>query len=1146
MEKKQNSKFGEKIKSEKFWATIVMLVLIAAGLLITFYLEKNPPDATEGAEGAAPKTLRINEYSVSNQNAFRDGDWNSPDWVEIYNYGNSPIWLGDVYFSDDMEDPGKFLLPDETLQPGSYLLILASGETEADDGYIRAPFKLGKDDKNILLFSSEQVLDSRELAHMPTDISAGYAADGTFGYFARPTPGGENISQVYASYDITPENPYENILIINEYLASNTYGLTDAEGAASDWIELYNPTENTVFLGDIYISDDDTRPDKYLLPDIELGAGEYLLIYASGSESGTAGEIHTPFKLGSGDKKLTLAHKSGYIINQCEIIELPADVSAGLGADGTFGFFGTPTPGRANTSPLSNSMEIAADYTPVSQLVINEWMPNNQFGILDADGDASDWLEIFNPAQEAVALSGYALTDDAENLFKWEFPEGAVIEPEGYLIVFLSGKERPEGSELHASFSLSGGETVYLVESNAAVADSAAVESLPGNVSKGRTAAGYGYFSLPTPGAANTSAEVPDIDTKAEFVTGDVYISEVGASGTHFYRNKSKALYEFIEFYNRGAETIDLSGYSITDGSEESFVFQDVKLEPDHYLLLALKGYTSQSKNTIISDSLSLNSAGERLLLYNGSGTVIDCYDTGYLLGDYSSGRVDGDESRRVFFTEKTPGRKNSLETYSAYTKQPVFSHEGGPADESFYLTLEAADDAVIYYTMNGNEPTSESRQYTEPIYIEKDSIVRAVAVSEGRLPSIMVSKTYILERQHTLPIVCLSSPPSGLFYELWGIYADGPGYGIGQYPYFQSNYFMDIERAASFEYYLEDGRAAVAFNAGIQIAGGYTRAVPQKPLVVRLRDEYGLSEVSYPFFDEGASEFSHLYLRAAGQDGWKTKIRDLFIQNSVGLLGTVDTKRGHPAVVYINGEYWGLYNLRDKLNDEYLAIKYGLDEDDITLISEYSEAKKGSDEEWLELKDFCLTNNFKRQENYDILAEKVDVDAFTDYIIAQTFFGNVDTHNITFWKSNEEGAKWKPLLFDMDLSVRGVDYSMVNMYLGRTDLGFDAHIIKCLAKNAGWQQQFLERYAYILNNIFTEEYLVNGITALADEMRAEMEYHVDRWNRPSSVEYWEECVEVFRAGAVQRRYESVAELQEYFELDDETVLALFPWYEEK
>ncbi len=1140
------SKFSQLLSNKKIVGLIIVLLIVCVEIFAAFKGFEKIRESNLKIVNDKVISLRINEYVVRNKSTFRDENWESPDWIEIYNYGQESVWLGNVYLSDDIEDPQKFLLPDIYLKSEECLLVLASGGEDADDGYIRASFKLGEDDEGILLFCDDRTIDYCEIVYLPVDISAGYAKNGNFGYFSEPTPGSQNTTQIFSTYDIEPKNHYEGLLFINEYVPDNTYGLTNCEGQNCDWIELYNPNDSPVFLGDIFISDNENELDKFRLPDMELAGKEYIVLYASGENDSKGSEICVPFRISTDDKKLILTHITGNIIDEAEVYDLNEDVSAGLNNEGDVVFFAEPTPGSINSSQQYLSPNISAFYKPMAEVVINEWMSNNEFGILDEDGDLSDWVELYNPGNGEISLKGYALTDDDGEPFKWLFPDTAIIPANDYLIIYLSGKDKSAGDILHSNFSLSEGETFYLTEPNTAVADYVKIEALPGNVSKGRTDSGYGYFALPTPGKENTTGYVSHLNTNLDFVLGDVYISEVASGSYQSERYKSKPLYEYVELYNGGEQAVDLSGYCICENSGSTFVFgEGTAIKPKGYLLVALKGYTGKNSETIVASELSLDSSGERLLLSNASGVIVDCFDTGYLLGSYSSGRIPGSEENRVFFKEKTPGAKNSESVYTAYSIKPEFSRDGGEACEKFNLCISAEEGAVIYYTLDGNVPTENSKVYTQPVLIEKDIVVRAMAVVAGKLPSLIETNTYILERTHDIPVICLSSPPGGMFYELGGIYAGGEGYGKGEYPYFESNYFNNVERQVSFEYYDEYKREALEFDAGIQIAGGFTRALAQKSLVIRLRDEYGLSEVDYPFFDEGTTLFKHLLLRNDGQEGWKTKIIDCFIQNCAKELGTVDAKRGRPVAVYINGEYWGLYNLRDKLNDEYLSIKYGIDQEGISILTEYSSPKKGSNEDWLELKSFCQTHDMSLEENYIYLASKVDVQAFMDYMIVETFFGNVDTHNINFWKAGYEGAKWKPFLFDMDLSIRDVDYSMVNMYLGRSYLGYDSFVIKSLAKYEKFQQAFIKRYSYILSEVFTEEYLLTELELLESEIQNEITYQIDRWNRPKSFEYWQDSFLYLKNGVIKRRYDVVEELQEYFGLSVEEIGELFPWYVE-
>lgn len=1149
---KEKASKEEKLKKALTVVALSFVVIcVCFGAYIFSNQSKNTGDTPEVSVAFnLSKTIRINEYSLSNKNTLRDENWDSPDWIEIYNYGKSKVWLGDIYLSDSIKNLERFKLPDIEILPDSYLIVLASGKDITNSEFIHAPFRLGEDDAEILLYCDKQIIGKVSIEHMPQDISAGYGTNGDFGYFAEPTPGEKNSTQIYSQKDIDSVNSYAGLLMISEYLSNNDYGIINLSGEHTDWIEVYNPNEAAVFLGDFYLSDDEYSLNKYRLPSRELSPHEYIIIYASGSQIDIQDELSAPFGISADDSAIILSYKSGQRVDSIEVYDLPADISAGIDKNGGVAFFSIPTPLARNSDLSSSIMNIEPIYAVSSPLVINEWMSNNKFGILDAYGDASDWVEIYNPSDEPIALAGYALTDDIANPRKWIFPADTIIWPSSYILVYMSGKDTVKDNQLHASFLLGEDDTLYLTAPNTGIIDSAVMEYLPSNVSKGRTENGYGYFSLPTPNAPNTTSYATELKEGTTFLLTELYISEVASSNVHLARSRGKYTYEYIELYNAGQEKINLKGYSLEEKDGESFIFGDVSIRPNEYLVVSVKGYLKRELNYVKAENLSLNSAGESILLRNNEGITIDYFDTGYLLGDYSSGRILGDTDTRVFFTTKTPGEVNSDIAYSSYSTKPIFSHEGGMKDAEFYLTITGATDEVIYYTLDGSIPSADSiasQIYTQPIKISTDSIVRAITMSVGRLPSLCMSSTYILDRVHDIPIICLASEPAGLFSNARGIYADGFGHSIGPPPYFESNYFWNVERLVSFEYYNLDGTTGVTFDGGIQLAGAYSREHAQKSLVIRLRDEYGLSQVDFPFFDEGTTSFKHLLLRNSGQDHFMTKMRDAFILNCAQELGTVDCKRAKPVAVYINGAYWGYYNMRDKLNTDYFALKYGYDDDVvINMLTQYSSPKSGSADDWLDLKEFCYSNDFNIKENYDKLGERVDIDAFIDYFIVQIMFGNRDSHNIDFWKPEVDGGKWRPVLFDMDLALLPSDVNLVAKHLGNGNLGYHDHVRDALRNSVFFKEQFIDRCSYILTNIYTEEYLMSGIDTYKEQIQNEMVYHIQRWPYPTSYEKWESYVEKMRSELLDRRYAVPLEIQTFFGLDDAQIKELFPWYDER
>jgi len=1092
----------------------------------------------------------INEYVTSNYNTWRDSAWESPDWIELYNNGNTDIWLGNIYISDDGEDPEKALLPDYILKPGEYFLVLASGESSYHEGEFHVPFKLGQGDLHIVLTRNQTPLDIQELEILPTDISKGRTKDGEWRYFATPTPFKENNTEGSISYDIEPVWSYKKTIVISEYMTNNVYTLQDENGNTCDWVELHNTSDSPVNIGTLYLSDNKNIPNKFKLPDYEMQANEYLIIYLS-KDDNIHDDFTAPFCLGESDSNLILTDSSGYAIDILNIYALPEGISAGQTIEGLFGFYASPTPGEKNSNNISQTMEIIPDREPISNIIINEFMSNNKYGILDNFGKSSDWIELYNPTDIDILIQGFGLSDDISDPLKWQFPEGAVLPAKGYLVVFASGNNIVVNGEYHTNFSLSeDDEMIILSEPNAAVADYMTIEQMPGNVSKGRTQSGkIEYFTCPTPGGINNTHSSNNLNNNTDIILGDLYISEVAASKINLNRKGYQGLIEYIELYNEGLTNINLSGYSISDSGGSQFFFSDITIDAGKYLLLLAKGGQADGENSIIIENIRISGTSETLYLKDPNGTIIDCLQTGYMLGDYSFGRSNENKYDEVFFDIKTPGEKNCLDEFTSVCNKPVFSVNGGVITEaSITLSIDAEEGTIIKYTTNGNDPSYSSKTYSHPITITQNTVVRAIAMNENNITSPITSSTYIFDKTHSIPIICLSTSNYNLFGYDYGIYAVGDGKETSEFPFYDANFWWDAERPVSIEYYETNGDLALSFNAGLQIYGGFSRALAQKSFIVHLRDEYGLDELYYPFFaNSEVSVFKDFILRSGGQDT-RTKMKDYYISKCAIEEGNQDGMHGQPVAVYINGEYWGLYNLREKLNTDYLASHYNLDSDKINIIAANGVALEGNNDDWLDLQEFCLNNDFTIPENYQKLTEWVDIENFTDYIIFQTFFSNTDSGNIKFWRDQDETFKWRILFYDTDLSLRENSYQleMIKRMFGipSSYIGFSTHIQKALIQNPEYQKYFLERYSYYLTEVFTDEYLENGINAIFSAMKDEMIYQTSRWKSYGTYEQWLESMEIFKSRALGRSEIVATLLQSFLEVEDSRMKELIPWYQ--
>lgn len=297
---------------------------------------------------------------------------------------------------------------------------------------------------------------------------------------------------------------------INEVMTDNSLFAPAENGRYYDWIELYNSGNSTVDLSGHYLSDNPDKLEKFLIEELTIEPGEYVLIYMSRlSGKDENGIIHTNFALSSKGETVYLSNSEGNIISALTVPEGRSNVSYGV-LNNKLVWMSTPTPGSANSGESSEKIEdLKYD---VADIRINEYMTDNRSVIYDCEGDYNDWVEIYNNSDEMVNLSGYKMTDNPENTDKWEFPEGTAIEPNGYLLVFCSGKDKIDSAGyIHTGFKLGkDDERVMIFSPQDRLCAEIELVFVPDNSSYGYVTESdvTAYFSKPTPGKANTSPAV--------------------------------------------------------------------------------------------------------------------------------------------------------------------------------------------------------------------------------------------------------------------------------------------------------------------------------------------------------------------------------------------------------------------------------------------------------------------------------------------------------------------------------------------------------------------------------------------------------------------------------------------------------------
>lgn len=913
--------------------------------------------------------------------------------------------------------------------------------------------------------------------------------------------------------------PVTEGLIFTEVLSSAHLNGAYEGCQREDWFELYNGTEDTIDLSSCFVTDDPQKPTKRQLPEYTLAPGEYVAICCCGSNA------HPAVDLGiskSGDT-LYLIGPDGTTLDMLEVPALETDVSWALAAD-DWGYCQEPTPGQANTSPIYDSLELT-QVSDLSGLCLNELLISNQYSVADEDGDYGDFVELYNGG-ESRSLSGLYLTDNTNKLTKWALPD-ITMEHGAYLVVFLDGKNRTEGI-LHANFSVSAGEEgVFLYDATTRQYTGILVpEVTRHDISfdgQGR------YYRYPTPGASNGEG-MEDISRLGTFDADGVYISEVCAAPAEGQ--------DWVELHNGSNRSISLAGWVLTDSQKENkYTFSNVTLEAGEYYVI----YCATDGGTA---PFNISKNGETLYLKDEQGRVRDRFETGVMAKGQSSGRLLGDTStERVFFDTPTPGEANSSSHTTGYASAPLFSETELYQTTAFSLTIRSSENATIYYTIDGSKPTTSSKRYTEPLNITSNTVVRAFAMETGKQDSEEVSFTYLFEEPHQLPVVCISLAP-GDKDAVWSAKSK------------QSK--SKVEKEGYVLYYESDGKLGTRFPAGIKSKGAGTLGYKQPSLSIKLRGVYGQSSVTYPFFEEyGWETFGGLVVRNSGQDNTHGRIRDsLASRICMGL--NVDVAATKPVVVYVNGKYYGLYDLNEDQNADYLKTHYGVNKDNVEIIRYSHTTVRGSNENWKSLMSYIERSNTGSDSVYQKLLEQVDVEYTIDYLICTIYLCNSDVANQKYWHTTDNTIRWRPILYDFDYAMgyggSSAKRNMMETLFKKEGVDTATSHLKTtlyygLSRNPQWREQFVERFVELIMTTFDPQRCSDILDQLVSEMEPEMARHTKYWGSkysPGSVSAWKEEVERIRTWLNNRPEQVLSQLKKYFGLSQSELDSLVAKYSQQ
>lgn len=600
-----------------------------------------------------------------------------------------------------------------------------------------------------------------------------------------------------------------------------------------------------------------------------------------------------------------------------------------------------------------------------------------------------------------------------------------------------------------------------------------------------------------------------------------VVINEYSCANLNTIQDNYSSYEDWIEIYNPGATAFDLTGYYLSDKPTypTKWVFPSISVPANGYLMVFASGRDEISGGYAHTNFKLTQTKPEYIVLSNNIGTIIEQILIEPNQKDHSRGRTTNGAATWSLFTTPTPNAANN-NAMQNYATKPIFDQNPGLYAGTISLNITSPDPNVtIRYTTNGSTPTAASPVVSGPISINNTTVVRAISISST--PSIPASfvetNTYFINDVHTVPVLSISgNQVSNL---LGGSYLEPEG----ALEYFNSSQVLVDEATGYFNKHGNDSWAydqrGIDFVAQDQLGTNY--ALQDQIFRSKTRDEYqrliikAAANDNYPFENGGAH------------------IRDAYV-HSLSQIGElkIDERSYEPCILYVNGQYWGVYDMREKVDDsDFTDYYYNQDVPYIQYLktwggtwAEYGGPQAITD--WNTLKNYILSNDMSIPANFDFVSAQYSWKSLVDYIVLNSYVVCSDwlNWNTSWWRGLDTlgtKEKWRYTLWDMDATFgHYINYTGVPSTApdadpcnadNLPDPGGQGHvpILNALMANPIFEQYYISRYADLSNTIFSCDFMISHLDSLIDIIQPEMQRQINKWGGTLAV--WQSNVQDLR-----------------------------------
>jgi len=782
-------------------------------------------------------------------------------------------------------------------------------------------------------------------------------------------------------------------------------------------------------------------------------------------------------------------------------------------------------------------------YLPLASddIKINELMPKNAYSLYNNDHNTYDWIELYNNSSKPVNLKDYRIFDK-NNYDKAFILPDTIIPSKSYLNLFASGTDT--------------------VLTNAFI-----IESSGYGVNQSVLIAGYRFDYIKLYGNFDIYLEVSSIepiengfphcgllvteklDDRSPFVA--IYYQNVNYSNLYWYCFRDSFLvtpkYKLPQFNNpnktghlrmkRIGDTVytyceDAEGFVFqkessyfpsknvyvgiaTASSDQNrlarFSFKNLNINGQKYDFKKLHSFEVNVKisgkryySKEIHTNFKLSDEGETVYLWNADGELIDTFKFTRMLPDVSIGRLPDGSDTIVYFKKGTPSKSNNFSGYYyGITEPPNFSIQGSWFNNPIKVKFNKSDSLQnIYFTIDGSDPTEKSQVYeNQEFEITKNTVIKAIAIKDDFFPSEILTRTFFINESSSIPVVSLSCDISRLKNE------DRTGmFDIR---------FDDIRAPINFEYI--DKNKNLVYNSPMEMrifGHGVARGWAQPSLRLDTRKYLGSKNLNYKFFgNDSQIEYETLRLRNSSGDWTHSFIRDVFVSKLAKRIESQLSADFQPVISFINGEFFGLYNLREHINESFLATKYNIPEDSVNIIRNFTEVTAGSVNSLFKFLNYLFQSNIQDSTVIKEVSKNFDLKNIFDYTILSLYTSNYDWpfNNIIVWNSRQYDSCWRFICNDFDWSFAIDNYvthpendCVFRFFANKDSSGWlFSKIIAKLLENIDLRNEFLNRTADLLNSTFLNKPIKQLIDSIHNLYNDEIARQINKY--PDCMEFRDE-----------------------------------------